>query len=134
MAKQDFETRQLRLSSGGCPIHGIGVTQTGHWYAREDGTSFAIFSCPRGDCDITLRGNPSTNFWEATPETAPLLGLAPAAEKVYDLDDLFLAFGRIETRLALRAYQFALASGCTPQDVIETALTKYLDSQPPALP
>ncbi|MFC3860785.1 hypothetical protein ACFOPQ_08410, partial [Deinococcus antarcticus] len=80
MGKQDFETRRQRLLEGGCPVHGIGVTQTGDFYLKEDGSVFAIFSCPRNDCDITIRGNPSKNFWEATPETAPLVGLEPKNE------------------------------------------------------
>ena len=128
MGKQDFETRRQRLLEGGCPVHGIGVTQTGDFYLKEDGSVFAIFSCPRNDCDITIRGNPSKNFWEATPETAPLVGLEPKNENIYSYDEITDAFGRIDPKLAIRAYQHMKASGLSPREIVEAALTLYLDS------
>lgn len=128
MAKQDFETRRQRLAEGGCPIHGIGVTQTGDFYLKEDGTEYAIFSCPRKDCDVTVRGNPSKNFWEPTPETAPLLGLKPSKEVIHTYNEITSAFGRIETELAIKAYKFSVESGRSPREIVEAALAKYLES------
>lgn len=129
MSKQDFETRRRRLASGACPVHGVGVTQTGHWYIKADGTSFAIASCPRGDCDITVRGDPRANFWEATPETAPLVGEAPDTSKVYREDDLTVAFGMIDRQLAMRAYDYWQETGGRPEEIVEAALMAYLEAR-----
>jgi hypothetical protein len=38
-----------RLADGCCPIHGIGMTQTG---LTNDETAF-VCACPRKDCGIT---------------------------------------------------------------------------------
>jgi hypothetical protein len=129
MAKQDYETRRQRLSNGGCPIHGVGVTQTGNFFVKADGTLFAIFSCPRGDCDVTVRGNPGQDFWEATPETALLLGEAPDTSRIYDYNTLSGAFGRIDTQVAMRALDYSVETGERPIDIVEAALTEYLDTR-----
>ncbi|GGL15635.1 hypothetical protein [Deinococcus radiotolerans] len=129
MAKQDFETRRQRLAKGACPIHGIGLSQSGSFYTKADGTQFAIFSCPRHDCGITVRGNPSTNFWEATPETAALVGEAPDTAATYRYHDLQGAFGAIDNHLAVRAFAYSSETGQSPQALIEAALTAYLDAR-----
>lgn len=129
MAKQDFETRRQRLASGGCPIHGVGVTQTGDFFVKADGTTFAIFSCPRGDCDITVRGHPGNNFWEATPETAPLIGESPDTSKTYNYNDLTGSFGRINTEVAIRAFDHSVETGESPREIVEAALTEYLNTR-----
>lgn len=128
MAKQDFETRRERLASGGCPIHGVGLTQTGNFFVKTDGTSFAIFSCPRSNCDITVRGHPENNFWEATPETAPLMGESPDISKIYDYNDLTGSFGRINAKVAIRAFDHSVENGESSREIIEAALTEYLNT------
>lgn len=50
MAKQSRADRVRRLESGACPVHGIGMDQTG--LQGEGSARLFIAECPRRDCNI----------------------------------------------------------------------------------
>lgn len=48
--KQSPEDRELRLSKGCCPVHGLPMPQVGN--CEVDGEHFYLVECPRLSCSI----------------------------------------------------------------------------------
>ena len=72
MAKQSTQDRQLRLSEGRCPIHGIWMPQIESWH-EEKGISFTIVGCPRKNCNIKVRAYSINGPWDLLPQFKYLL-------------------------------------------------------------
>ena len=71
MAKQSKQDRELRLSIGGCPVHGIDMSQKS--WDQNNGNPYSIVECPRNDCDIRAKAYSYDGPWELMPEFEYLL-------------------------------------------------------------
>lgn len=56
---QDDLTRQKRLNTGCCPVHGIPLIM-GETLANDQ-----VFDCPRADCDFEIVPKPGTKCYLA---------------------------------------------------------------------
>lgn len=75
-----------------------------------------------------LSARESHKFWEPTPETAPLVGGAPDAVRVYPLQQLVWTSGRVDLMLAMRALNYAEEVSEKSEEITEAALLAYLET------
>jgi hypothetical protein len=73
--KQSAADRQERLDEGGCPIHGIGLSQISGWYEETDwtkrrtlGKHFTLVSDGREDCPLVAKAYAFEGPYELLPE------------------------------------------------------------------
>lgn len=61
--KQDEVSRRRRIAGGNCPIHGVGLVQTGI-EQQPDGGALPVVACPRQDCSYKATPNPGSLLWK----------------------------------------------------------------------